>query len=68
MNILLWILQGLLAFHTLNGAAWKFMTPDVDLGSLKVIPHELWLGLAVFEIVCVICMVLPVFKANLFSR
>jgi hypothetical protein len=65
LNILLWVLQILLAFHTLIGAAWKFTNTDQDLGSLATIPHGLWLALAVFEIICVICLILPAFKKNL---
>lgn len=67
MNILLWVLQVLLAFHTLIGAAWKFMSSDVDLGSLAVIPHEMWLGLAVFEILCAILILSPAYRPK-FSK
>jgi hypothetical protein len=59
MNIALWILQSLLALHTLMGAIWKFSTSEQAVPSLKAIPHAVWLSMGVFEIVCAICLVLP---------
>ena len=38
MNILLWILQILLALHTAVGAIWKFSNPAQNLPSLSAIP------------------------------
>lgn len=62
MNILLWILQIALALHTLMGAAWKFSNSEQAVPSLEAIPHGLWLSLAVIEILCSVCLVLPAFK------
>jgi hypothetical protein len=40
MNILLWILQILLALHTAMGAVWKFShSAEQTMPSLKAIPH-----------------------------
>ena len=38
-----------------------------DLGSLAVIPHEMWLGLAVFEILCAILILSPAYRPK-FSK
>lgn len=62
MNILLWILQGLLAAHTLVGAIWKFKnTAEQTMPSLKAIPPTMWLGLSGLEILCALGLILPMF-------
>jgi len=62
MNIFLWVLQGLLAIHTLIGAVWKFKnTAEQTMPSLKAIPSGIWLGLSVFEIICALGLILPAF-------
>ena len=50
MNIVLWIFQILLALHTVAGAVWKFTNSEQSVGSLKAIPHSVWMGLSVFEL------------------
>jgi hypothetical protein len=42
MNILLWVLQILLALHTTMGAVWKFSHSEQTVPSLKAIPHGVW--------------------------
>ena len=59
MNILLWILQMLLALHTAVGAVWKFSHPEQTVPALKAIPHALWLAMAVVELLCSVGLVLP---------
>lgn len=59
MNIFLWILQILLALHTAVGAVWKFSHPEQTVPALKAIPHQLWLGMAVIELLCSFGLVLP---------
>ncbi len=62
MNIFLWVLQGLLALHTLMGAFWKFKnTAEQTMPTLKAIPPTIWMGLGAFEILCAIGLVLPGF-------
>ncbi|MBX3032976.1 MAG: DoxX family protein [Bdellovibrionaceae bacterium] len=61
MNILLWILQAILAFHTTAGAIWKFSNSEQSVPSLSAIPHTVWLGMAVLEILCSICLIVPAF-------
>ena len=60
MNILLWVLQILLALHTVMGAIWKFMNPaEKAVPSLKAIPHAAWIGLSVVELGLAAMLVLP---------
>ena len=59
MNITLWILQVLLALHTAMGAVWKFSNSEQTVPSLKALPHEAWLALAVVELLCSLGLVLP---------
>ena len=59
MNILLWVLQILLALHTIMGAAWKFSNSEQTVPSLKAIPHRAWLAMSVFELLCSLALILP---------
>jgi uncharacterized membrane protein YphA (DoxX/SURF4 family) len=62
MNIFLWILQILLALHTLMGAVWKFShSAEQTMPSLKAIPPGIWLAMGGFEILCSLCLILPAF-------
>lgn len=61
MTILLWILQLLIALHTLMGAIWKFSHPAQSLPSLQALPQGAWLGLAVAEVLCSIALLVPLF-------
>jgi hypothetical protein len=65
MNIFFWILQVLLALHTLMGAVWKFSNSEATVASLAVIPHFLWLGLAGLEILCSLALIAPAVKKSL---
>jgi len=60
MNIALWILQALLALHTLVGAIWKFSNSEQTVGPLAGIPHGIWQALSIVEIIAAIGLVLPV--------
>jgi len=62
MNILLWVLQALLAVHTLTGAVWKLANPSQTVPSLAAIPHGAWLGMSVVEVLCGLCLVLPAWR------
>jgi hypothetical protein len=62
MNILLWVLQILLALHTAIGAVWKFSnSAEQTMPSLKAIPNGIWLGMSVFELLISLCLILPAF-------
>lgn len=65
MNILLWILQILLALHTAIGAVWKFSHSEQAVSSLRAIPHGLWLTLAVVELLCAAALLLPAIARSL---
>jgi hypothetical protein len=59
MNVLLWVLQGLLALHTVMGAVWKFSNSEQAVPSLNSIPHGAWLTLSVVELLCSVGLVVP---------
>lgn len=60
MNIFLWILQILLALHTVMGAVWKFShSAEQTMPSLKAIPSGIWWALAGVELLCALCLILP---------
>lgn len=59
MNIVIWVLQGLLAMHTAVGANWKYSNGQNSVPSLSGIPHWLWLLLVPLEILCAIGLVIP---------
>lgn len=65
MNVLLWILQVLLALHTAVGAVWKFSNSEQTIPSLQALPHGVWLGLSVFELLCALGLVLPALRKRL---
>jgi len=65
MNIILWVLQVLLALHTIMGAVWKFSHSEQTVPSLGAIPHRAWLGLSVFELLCSLGLILPALSASL---
>ena len=66
MNILLWVLQILLALHTVMGAVWKFShSAEQTMPSLKAIPHGVWLAMSIFELLCSLGLILPAFSKPL---
>lgn len=65
MNILLWILQVLLAIHTVIGAVWKFSNSEQTVPSLSAIPHGIWLAMSVVELVLSVGLILPAFNKSL---
>lgn len=65
MNILLWILQVLLALHTTVGAVWKFSNAEQTVPSLSVLPHVVWLALSILELLCAVALILPAVNKRL---
>lgn len=66
MNILLWVLQILLALHTAIGAVWKFSnSAEQTMPSLAAIPHGAWLAMSVIELLCALALILPAFNKSL---
>jgi uncharacterized membrane protein len=66
VNILLWVLQILLALHTVMGAVWKFShSAEQTMPSLKAIPSTVWLAMGVLELLCGLGLILPAVSASL---
>lgn len=65
MNIVLWVLQILLALHTAMGAVWKFRNSDRVVPSLQAIPRKAWLVISVLELFCSLGLVLPALAVSL---
>ena len=62
MNILLWVLQILLALHTAMGAIWKFTNSDKVVPSLRGIPRRAWLVISAIELLLslgLVCTAVP---------
>ncbi len=59
MNILLWVLQAVLAFLNLSGGAYKLFKFDEMAKQLDAIPRGAWSAVGVFEMVAGILLVLP---------
>lgn len=65
MNILLWVLQILLALHAVIGAMWKFSNSEQTVPALQAIPHGVWLAMGVLELLCGLGLILPAFNRSL---
>jgi hypothetical protein len=66
MNVLLWIVQVVLALHTVAGALFKFShSPEQTMPALKVIPPGAWTGMSVAELLCALALLLPAFNKRL---
>jgi hypothetical protein len=65
VNVVLWILQILLALHTAAGAVWKWSNSERTLASLGAIPHGVWLSMSILELLCVAGLVVPLFNKRL---
>lgn len=62
MNIVLWVLQVLMALHTAVGAVWKFSnSAEQTMPSFATIPHGVWLSMSILELLCAVALILPAF-------
>ncbi len=61
MNLALWVLQVVVALHTLMGAAWKVSNAESQVPSLAALPHVVWTGLGGLEVVAALALLLPAF-------
>jgi hypothetical protein len=62
MNIMLWVLQILLALHTAMGAVWKFSNSDKVVPSLRGISRRTWLVISGLELLLslgLVCTAVP---------
>jgi uncharacterized membrane protein YphA (DoxX/SURF4 family) len=59
MNVVLWILQALLAFLYLSGGAYKLFKFEELANQLSALPHGAWRVLGALEIVGGILLIIP---------
>ncbi len=61
MNVVLWILQIVLALLSLAGGAYKIFSFDqlANMPQTAVLPRGGWATLGVFEIVCGVLLIVP---------
>jgi formate-dependent nitrite reductase membrane component NrfD len=62
MNILLWILQVLVAWFCVVGAVWRFLNYDQaakGIVSVQALSYGTWNAIGVFEIGCSLGLILP---------
>ncbi len=65
MNAFLWVMQVLLALHTAMGAVWKFTNSEQQVPSLTALPHGVWAGLSVVELICAVGLLVPAVRKSL---
>lgn len=65
MNIILWVVQVLLALHTGIGAVWKLSNSEQTVPSLSAIPHALWQMMSGVELLCCVGLLLPALAQRL---
>jgi uncharacterized membrane protein YphA (DoxX/SURF4 family) len=59
MNILLWVLQVVLALLYLAGGGFKTFNPDDPAKQIAAIPPAAWRALGVFELVGAVLLIVP---------
>lgn len=59
MNIVLWIVQGVLALLCLSGGAFKAFNPGDLAGQFHTLPPGAWRALGGFEVVGGVLLILP---------
>jgi DoxX-like family len=59
MNVLLWILQGALAFLFLAGGAFKFFSFEELANQYRALPHVGWRALGAFEMLAGVLLIVP---------
>lgn len=65
MNIVLWVLQALLALHTAIGAGWKLFNSEQAVPTLAAIPNAAWVALIPLELLCAAGLVAPAIVPSL---
>lgn len=62
MNILLWVLQALVAVYCIMGSLWRIMNYDQaakQIASVQALPAGMWNLIGLFEIICALLLILP---------
>src|SRR5690349_9900050 len=64
MNVLLWVLQVLLALLSIGGGAYKILAYDkiANMPQTAALPHGAWIALGVFEVICGLLLIIPAFR------
>ena len=64
MNVLLWVVQVLLAMLSIAGGSYKLLAYDqmAKMPQAAAIPHGGWIAIGVFEIVCGLLLLIPRFR------
>jgi hypothetical protein len=64
MNVLLWVIQVLLALLSIAGGAYKVLAYGqfAKTPPAAALPHGVWIALGAFEIICGLLLIIPVFK------
>ena len=67
MNVLLWVVQTLLAMLSIAGGTYKLLAYDqlAKTPQAAAIPHAGWVAIGVFEIVCGLLLIIPIAKGRL---
>jgi hypothetical protein len=65
MNIVLWVLQVLLALHTAMGAVWRFTNSEQNAPTLGALPHGVWLATGVAGLIASVALILPALNRRL---
>jgi hypothetical protein len=62
MNILLWVIQAVIALFCCAGAAWRignYAGAAKQVPSVAALPYGAWLLLGAFEVLCAVGLVVP---------
>jgi VIT1/CCC1 family predicted Fe2+/Mn2+ transporter len=59
MNILLWILQAVLAFFYVSGGAYKTFKFEELASQMSAIPHGAWRALGILEMLGAVLLIVP---------
>jgi hypothetical protein len=59
MNILLWVLQVVLAFLYVAGGGFKALNPNDPAKQIRALPPGAWRALGVFELVGAVLLIVP---------
>ena len=66
MNVLLWVVQVLLALFAIGGGTYKILAYDklANMPQTAALPHGAWIALGVFEVICGLLLIIPFAKGR----
>ena len=62
MNILLWVVQVVIALFCCAGSAWRIINYDMaakQVASVAALPYAAWVALGAFEVLCALGLIVP---------